>query len=331
VGGNLGATAADAETLQFVADRWFDFARNAIRELEARIEGWGISPMMVFDFLGKGKTELYVIDTYEKARTNGIELLTDGAGFPKELGLTGAISTCALIISTNLAQEYNNRHNVRAFVDLPQDVADRDAFKLTTIDGLARTMQTQGNSTTFTFHGIVSGRGPFECSVSQGSNGRWIARTKGDYPQIDNGYGRSYRIDTDGYVPNDYTILGPTVSWIRAAKGDNLFDETTGATSTGQSDRRNSASFDCSMARDPTSKVICAYSETRDADAQMGALFNTYKSDPQVVRSQRIWLQRRDRLCNITQAGFDDDNQRLLNGYCLYILTKRRSAELASR
>lgn len=313
------------QILEAIADYWAGYARQGIRQIQMRIEAWQITPMFVFEFLGAAPDDVYEIDTYEKAQTNGIELLTPETPPPRDLGFAEALSACSLVLSTNLAQVYDNRHYLRVFDDLTR----REDAAASSSRAMMATLDSSGRSPSYRLQGLVTGRGPFGCQVSADAARRWVVRTSGDYPRVENGYGKDFRIDAAGYVPNSFTVLGPRGSWRRATLGANLFGRVDPKPGELDSDPTHGrASFTCAGVQDPAAIVICAYRETREADIALAEAFRIVRDRPGVVEAQRQWLRTRDRACNITAAAIVDPRQRLMKGYCIFALMSARVSEL---
>jgi hypothetical protein len=319
-----------------LAEEYYEIARAAIREINARIAPWRISPHLVVELLGKGRTEFYDIDRFWRLTQNQIEMVVDDVGYPAEIGPIQAAAGCDFVYSINFGPSYEYG-DTTARLQGPPAIHRRSGWmdaKASELDGIVRRDEGSGGRY-FTFDGVMHGRGPFRCMVRRNKQGRWAVTTEGDYPLVTDRMGDDPRIDREPFELHDYALLGPDLPWSAVDAPDLYFE---GVGQDGRFDDLELAipseyksiqgpGFDCGGMLDPAALVICRFPLLSRVDGVMAALYRArVEADPAVRDSQKTWLKLRDDVCPISDGA--SDVIRLIDGYCLFYMTIVRINEL---
>ena len=329
------APGLNTQGARLIAELYYSQARGAIRALQGRIADWQVMPELVFDMLGKGPNEFLLIERYRELMRNQITVVADTISRPKQIGALEALLGCTFVLSTVIepADDYRDTLSLRTLSDvasldymrLPYNAAPYDM----TVNELGSGMAV------FNLSLLISGRGPFACTVTNHSDGQWRVSVEGDMPLVETRMNNSANMTLNGpYALNSYTALGYYVPWTAMGQPDlylygegDLFDGIPQ-----QFLRTEGPSFSCSGALDAAAKIICRFPILARADAVMVEIYNA-KSQIGVKGLgawQRTWLSQRDSLCRPTYIDQNDPFSLTMAGYCLLDQTMRQTRLLMS-
>lgn len=321
------------QTVQLVADLFYGQAREAIRQLQARIRPLELNTNFVFDMLGKGTGEFLYLDRYREVLQNQITVLADRAARPRQMSATAAKLACGFLIEAAVSP-------AEGFGDVIvpgnwTDIADPDVLANPGFFPTEVAVSDNGaGQATFMVETLLAGRGPFTCTISNAGDGVWRGDLSGNVPTVAGRMGTDTDITRAGAVPlNNHALLGPYLPWTAMGADDLLVtgsDALLFANVPEALRRADGPSFDCSGTLDPAAEIICRFPVLSRADATMVELYLTKRAEN--IRglrdSQRAWISERNALCRPDWTNQADPFELTLTGYCLMESTMTRIGQL---
>ena len=320
---------------EYIAELFYAQAREAIRELQERLERWELTGDFVFEMLGYGPNEFLYIDNYPIARRNRIGILVDfNPDDPFGINFLDAVRVCNFLISTAIGPNTRYRTGFARFSILRDFEEILELHENMPVDG-----------TYFEIEGMVPGRGYLPCRVWQEHDRGWVATVSGNLPGpgIVDDFGMDPRLDREAPFPiNRVTRFGMSFQPFAFAEGSRLVDREDAKSLLGSLvDRDDYLEFlrsspfsieesavgyvTCNDPENILEELLCEYPEVMFANQ----ILYEREQEAAVVGSARSigkeeWEEILIDLCNIDNVNQTHIDSVISAGECLFFLMSAR-------